>query len=84
MTIKEFKDLATGNYKVSILQKEGFLKVEEHNPQKYKERFFKFSRNDESLLLKISENSQLYIQKLVCGIVLQENILENDVLLINA
>ncbi len=84
MTIEELKALAPGNHEVSIFHREGVLTVEEHNPQKYKERFFKFSRNDESLLLKISENNQLYIQKLVCGIVLQENILEEDVLLISA
>ncbi|PWK16685.1 hypothetical protein LV89_04851 [Arcicella aurantiaca] len=82
MTIKELKELAIGNYEVSILDKEGVLKVEEHNPELYKERIFKFMRSDDSLLLKISESNQLYIQKLVCGIVLQESLFEDDVLLI--
>ena len=83
MTITELKELAIGNYEVSILDKEGILKVEEHNPQIYTELFFKFMRGDDSLLLKISKSNQLYIQKLVCGIVLQESIFEDDVLLIN-
>jgi hypothetical protein len=83
MTVSDLKKLTIGNYEVSILNKEGILKVEEHNPQIYTERFFKFMRGDDSLLLKISESNQLYIQKLVCGIVLQESIFEDDVLLIN-
>lgn len=83
MTIKELKALAIGKHKVCVQHIEGVLTVEEHNHQIYKERFFKFDGEGEFLLLKISENNQLYIKVLVCGLVLQENIIEDDVFLIS-
>lgn len=83
MTIEELRKLAIGHHEVSILHKKGILTNEKHNPEKYKEHFFKFIRNGESLLLKITENNQINIQKLVCGIFLKEFVLEEDILLIN-